>query len=135
MTNDIMTDDDYILDCMDAQKRYSEQRKTDPKNTPRLAQRSRIIANQGGHINILEKSIADRDIEIERLLKRPEVILGDDGYIDIDWWTAPGRVFSLSIGPKGEVACAGISKKLGDTCSDSITSEVFKAIAEFIEDE
>lgn len=73
--------------------------------------------------------------EIERLRKRPEVTLGDDGYIDIDWHDGPGQVLSLSIGPDGDVACAGLSKKLGQTCSGTLTPDVFKAIAEFIQDE
>lgn len=83
----------------------------------------------------LEERFLDLVAEINSLGKRPEVIVGDDGYIDIDWGDGPCHVFSLSIGPEGDVACAGFSKTLGDMCCDAITPDVFKAISEFIEDD
>lgn len=75
------------------------------------------------------------DAEIARLHKRPEVTLGEDGYILIDWHVDPSNTFSLSIGPNGEVACSGISEINGDTWCSEITPEVFRAISQFIEEE
>jgi len=84
----------------------------------------------------LGESLNEALAEIARLEKRPEVMLSDDEeYIEIDWYTRPGQTLILSIGRQGDIACAGLSKTLGDTCCDEITPTVFNAISEFIQDE
>jgi len=56
-------------------------------------------------------------------------------WIEMEWCEDPGNVLSISISCTGKIAVAGLSDVHGETCTDKITPQVFKALSQFVEDE